>query len=47
MRLTVLAMLLPLSLSLPACGGGGSASTAAETVATSELAWLSEKLGLD
>jgi dienelactone hydrolase len=36
MRLRVLAMLLPLSLSLPACGGGGSASPAAETVATSE-----------
>ena len=35
MRLTVLAMLLPLSLSLAACGGGGSASTAAETAAAS------------
>jgi len=34
MRLTVLPMLLPLSLSLAACGGGGS--TAAETVATSQ-----------
>jgi hypothetical protein len=35
MRLTVPAMLLPLSLSLVACGGGGSASTAAETAAAS------------
>ena len=31
----MLAMLLPLSLSLAACGGGGSASTAAETDAAS------------
>jgi len=35
MRLTMLAMLLPLSLSLAACGGGGSASTAAKTDAAS------------